>query len=276
MNDSATASTGFGPLLRRWRRFRRLSQLDLSLSANISQRHLSWLETGRSRPSRGMVIQLAEALEVPLRERNQLLDAAGFAAIYHERGLDDADMDAVRDALGRMLDNQMPYPGIVVDREWNVVMRNGCGEALMAAVGAALPPEAVGPDGRPNLAWMTAHPQGLRRLIVNWDAAAHSLIQRLREDLRRTRDPALRERLSALMDMAGDDEAGVREPAAPLMPMLSLDLRLGDQTLRLFSVIATFGTPQDITTDELRIESFFPADDASDYLLRALASSAPG
>ncbi len=263
-------SGSFGARLRGWRNLRRLSQLDLSLSANVSQRHLSWLETGRSQPSRSMVIQLAEALEVPLRERNQLLGAAGFAEIYQQRGLDETHMRAVNDALRRILDQQMPYPGLVVDRAWNLVMTNPSTDALLRAAGGdRLTSKALAPDGKINLALMTLHPEGLRPLIENWEGAARVFVQRLRQDLRQTGDAQLRQRLEDLISMAGElPELELEQ--APLLPMLTLDLKLGPEALKLFSVISTFGTPQDVTMDELRIESFFPADDSSDRLLRDL------
>jgi len=274
LDDSIDVGNGFGPRLRAWRRFRRLSQLELSLSAEISQRHLSWLETGRSQPSRKMVIQLAEALEVPLRERNTLLDAAGYAGVYRERGLDEEQMISVKGALRKMLDKQMPYPGLVLDRQWNLVMTNACTDAMLAGMGGERLWAEIGCESQPNLALLTLHPRGLRPLIANWDEAAREFTMRLRRDLARTGDPALRDRLSAMIELASDHDAPADTVAPPLMPMLTLDLRLGGNLLRLFSVISTFGTPQDVTTDELRIESFFPVDERSDALLRALAESA--
>ncbi len=259
----------FGVNLKRWRTLRRLSQLDLSLSANISQRHLSWLETGRSQPSRAMVLQLAEVLEVPLRSRNELLDAAGFASMYPQQGLEADAMQAVRQALRRMLDQQLPYPGLVVDREWNVMMTNACADALLQAAGADDLWQASGSDeGQRNLALLTLHPAGLRPMLANWNQAAHAFVQRLRADLSRSPDESLRQKTEALIALAGDIPEP-ELPGAPLLPMLTLDLRLGDQLLRMFSVISTFGTPQDVTTDELRIETFFPVDDTSEQIFRS-------
>ncbi|REJ83876.1 MAG: XRE family transcriptional regulator [Acidobacteria bacterium] len=288
-STASTASTGptgstgspasehaFGPRLRAWREFRRLSQLDLSLEAEISQRHLSWLETGRSQPSRKMVLQLSEALDIPLRERNALLGAAGYAALYRERGLDEEEMGTVNEALRKMLDQQMPYPGIVLDREWNVLMTNGCADAMLQALGGESLWSEIGCGEQPNLALLTIHPKGLRPLIANWDDAAREFTLRLKRDLAGTRDPVLRQRLERMIDMASDHRDPAELVAPALMPMLTLDLRVGEELLRLFTVISTFGTPQDVTTDELRIESFFPLDEASDRLLRLLASSGDG
>ncbi|MFK7955354.1 MAG: helix-turn-helix domain-containing protein [Lysobacterales bacterium] len=260
----------FGASLKRWRTMRRLSQLDLSLNANISQRHLSWLETGRSQPSRAMVLQLAEVLEVPLRSRNELLDSAGFASIYPQQGLEDDAMTSVRQALRRMLDKQLPYPGLVLDREWNVMMTNTCANALLNAVGGDDLWEASGSDeGKKNIALMTLHPAGLRPMLANWNEAANAFVQRLRADLTRSPDEPLRQKIEALIALAGDiPEADIAD--SPLLPMLTLDLRLGDQLLRMFSVISTFGTPQDVTTDELRIETFFPLDKISEQIFRRL------
>ena len=272
MAASLDIEIGFGSSLREWRLFRRLSQLELSLRANISQRHLSWLETGRSQPSRQMVLQLSETLDIPLRERNQLLNAAGFVSIYRERKLDEEQMGAVRGALRKMLDQQQPFPSLVVDREWNILMSNPCAKALLGAVIDDSRWDEIGGGERRNIALLTLHPRGLRPLIENWSEVAHSFVQRLRRDRDRTADPELRAHLAALIELGEDPPALRPVPSSQMLPMLSLDLRLGDQMLRLFSVISTFGTAQDVTADELRIESFFPLDSASDALLRQFSS----
>ena len=270
VSSAHTSPSGFGPQLRTWRQFRRLSQLELSLRADISQRHLSWLETGRSRPSRQMVVQLCETLDMPLRERNRLLHAAGFAALYRTGDLDDERMQAIRHGLRRMLDQQMPYPSLVVDREWNLLMMNPCAEALLGMLADESWWSEHG-DGRRNLALLTLHPHGLKPLIENWHEVALSFAHRLRRDLEATRDPDLRAALEPLLAMAGEP-AGRDEPDMDLLPILTLDLRLGDRLLRLFSIISTLGTAQDVTAEELRIESFFPADPDSESLLRGLGS----
>lgn len=256
---------GFGPNLRAWRTSRRLSQLELSLTADISQRHLSWLETGRSKPSRNMVVQLAEALDVPLRDRNRLLESAGFAALYRESSLDDEQMSQVREALNRIITQHMPFPSLVMDRQWNVLMMNKSAEALLASVAGVDWWTKYG-DGERNLALLTLHPKGLRPLISNWDEAAHAFIQRLRLDLERSTDSELRKRLEGMIALADYTPAPI--PTAPLLPLLTIDLTMGAACLRLFTTLSTFGTAQDVTTDELRIESFFPVDDESEALLR--------
>ncbi|MEM7083933.1 MAG: helix-turn-helix transcriptional regulator [Pseudomonadota bacterium] len=257
----------FGDVVRQWRKVRKLSQFELAMMASVSQRHLSCLETGRSRPSRPMVMQLAEALDIPLRDRNALLSAAGFAKVYRERGLDDEQMRSVRAALDQILAKQEPYPCVVIDRFWNIVQSNAAMKRLMTVVGEL----EVDAQTRSNLALLTLHPRGFRPFIVNFDQCVAPFVQRLHRDMLRYSDretAAFFERVKVLtgdighIDLQADDA---------LMPTLPLELGFGDVRVALFSVIATFGTPQDITTDELRIESFFPADDVSRQFLESLA-----
>lgn len=255
-----TAAQDFSAICREWRTFRKLSQLDLALAANVSQRHVSWLETGRSAPSREMVIRLADAMEIPLRERNVLLQSAGYAAAYAESRLDDPSMAPVLAALERMLRHHEPLPALVVDRFWNVKMKNSAADLLLGLGGdldAML--EDVGADGKINLALLTVHPKGLRPFIANWDEAAPAFVRRLRSEAMAARDPALQAQVGRLVELAGlDEEDGpVREG---LLPILPLDVEVDGLRLSLFSVMSTIGTPQDVTTDELRVESFYPAD----------------
>jgi transcriptional regulator with XRE-family HTH domain len=261
----------FGHALKSWRAARRISQLELSLAARVSQRHISWLETGRSHPSRGMVLQLAEALDVPLRERNELLAAAGFADVYREHDLDDAHMAAVRNALGAMLAGHEPYPCMVLDRLWNIVMQNRAAERLLSLAG---PLEerwrAIGAGAQPNIALLTLHPQGFKPLIANFDAVADAFIVRIQRDMARYANDATREEYRTLLALLDEYEVSPDLASNDLLPALTIDLQLGDETLRLLSVVSTFGTPQDVTTDELRIESFFPGDETSRAFLVAL------
>ena len=258
----------FGNVVRQWRKVRKLSQFELALMASVSQRHLSCLETGRSRPSRPMVMQLAEALDIPLRDRNELLSSAGFSKLYRERGLDDAQMESVRVALEQILEKQEPYPCVVIDRCWNIVKANRAMQQLMSVAGEL----NVDSYTRNNQALLTLHPEGLRPFITNFNDTVAPFVQRLRRDtLRYSDDETSRffDKVKALVD----DVVIVDVPGdAPLMPTLPLELRFGELNIALFSVIATFGTPQDVTTDELRIESFFPADESSRIYLEALAS----
>lgn len=263
-------STVFGEALRQWRRLRKLSQFDLALTASVSQRHLSYLENGRSRPSRPMVMQLADALDVPLRDRNQLLSAAGFAAIYQERGLDAEQMTAVRRALEQILSAHDPFPCFAFDRLWNIVLMNRATSGLFGN------PEDYGlPAGSQiNIAELTLSPTGLRPLIANFDELLPSFLTRLRRDQMRYIDDEAKRTYERFFTLV-DDSALPKQPAdAPLLPTLTLELNLLNTTISLFSVIATFGTPQDVTTDELRIESMFPADEHSREVLIGLAELA--
>jgi len=259
-----TAAQDFSAICREWRMFRKLSQLDLALAANVSQRHVSWLETGRSAPSREMVIRLSDAMEIPLRERNVLLHAAGFAAAYAESELDEPLMAPVFAALQSMLTHHEPLPALVVDRFWNVKMRNAAADRLLELVGdqdAVLPDGATGDEI--NLALLTVHPRGLRNLITNWEEVAPAFVRRLRNEAVATRDPNLQawiEELVQLAELVGNDSP----TTGRLLPILPLELALGEIRLSLFSVISTIGTPQDVTTDELRVESFYPADAATE------------
>lgn len=257
------AATDFQAVCRRWREHRRLSQLDLALAANVSQRHLSWLETGKSKPSREMVVRLAEAMAVPLRERNVMLRAAGFTPAYRETAIDEPVMAPVLDALERMLSHHEPLPAVVVDRAWNVVRRNEAAALLLGIGGepeAML--EAIGCGDVFNLALATLHPRGLRPFIANWDEAAPAFVRRLQQEALSSGDIELQARFAEYIAIA--DVPDTTEPVTGgLLPVLPLEIRMGDLELSLFSVIATFGTPQDVTTDELRIEAFYPTDDAT-------------
>lgn len=261
----------FGHALRSWRAVRKVSQLQLGLAAGVSQRHISWLETGRSRPSRGMVLQLAEALEVPLRERNALLGAAGFADLYREHDLEAAHMESVRGALEAILDGHEPCPCVVMDRLWNLVRLNRAAERLFSLAGPLDERwREIGVEGPPNLALLALHPKGFRPLIANFDAIAEDFVLRIRRDMARYADAGTREAFRTLLSALCEHDVGGGDPPGELLPTLTLDLVLGERRLRLLSVVSTFGTPQDVTTDELRIESFFPADEASRELLRDL------
>lgn len=252
----------FGALLRDWRVRRRLSQLELSVRAAASTRHLSYLENGRARPSREMALHLADELDVPLRERNRLLVAAGFAPVYPESHLSDASLAPASDAIDRILAAQDPYPAIVVNRRWDVVAAND-GLALFAElVAPALLADPI------NVVRASLHPDGLAPHISNLHEYAGHLVGRIRRDVETTADPGLGELLAEIADYPS--VASLPPATAPggwggaLLP-LRLDTPRGE--LSLFSTIATFGTPHDITLDELSIELFFPADDATAAVL---------
>ncbi len=255
----------FGGLLREFRRGRRLSQLDLSLHAEVSQRHLSFLESGRARPSRDMVVQLSEALDLPLATRNRLLGAAGFAGIYPRRQLDAAEMAPVRTALERMMSLHEPFPALVVDRSWNLVMANRALPKLLDLLGGG---EAIAKRvGGMNLMRMTLHPEGLRPYIQNFDEIATHLLTRAAHEAMDYRE--LDRLLSEVLKYPGLPARSKHvDRSTSMLPILPMQLSLNDTQLSLFTTLTTFGTPMDITTDELRIENLYPADEASDRLMR--------
>jgi transcriptional regulator with XRE-family HTH domain len=255
---------GVGPLLRDWRQRRRRSQLDLALDAGVSARHVSFVETGRSRPSAEMVLALAEQLEVPLRDRNQLLLAAGYAPLYGERPLDDPDMTPVREALELVLRGHEPYPAAVVDRWWEMVAANG-GIALLTE---GVAPELLAPPA--NVMRVALHPDGMAPRIVNFAEWRAHLLERLRHQVSVTGDAALGALYEEVAGYPGPPDAGARHGAGGEV-FVPLVFRSAGRELRFFSTVATFGTAVDITMSELAIESFFPADAATAEVLRALA-----
>ena len=268
-------ATAFGGLLRRWRAARRMSQLDLSLHARISSRHVSFLETGRAQPSRDMVLGLCGALDVPLRDRNALLFAAGFAPAYRETDLADPDAAQARWALQLILRRHEPFASVAFDRRWNVLMANTpwLRLAAMADPGlAGLTPCEVIPAPRPNLLQLLFDRPGLRESIENFEEVASTLLARIERellletdanDIRRTY--FARPELQALRDRA--------RPGAQHAMILPLRIRRGDLRARLISTMTTLGTAQDVTLQELRVESFYPADAETEQLLRGLAAT---
>lgn len=251
--------SGFGPLLREWRRARRKSQLALALDADVSPRHLGFMEIGRSHPSREMVLTLANALEVPMRERNDLLSAAGFAPIYRDIGWDDAQLAHIRKALQRILAKQEPYPAVVMDRYWNIGMMNDAGRRFFALFLA----EGSG-GASPNVLRAMFDPSLLRPYVSNWEEVAQGLIQRMhRESVGgMDADPKVRELLAELLAYPGVPRRWATPDfeTAPI-PVIPVSFRKGNLRLSFFSTVTTLGTPQDIRLQETRIESFFPADE---------------
>lgn len=271
----ATASRAtpqnFKSICRQWRQFRKLSQLDLALAANVSQRHVSWLETGRSQPSREMVVRLSDAMEIPLRERNVLFQSAGYATTYSESKLDEPAMAPVLDALNHVLLHHEPLPAVVIDRLWNIVRKNAAADLLFSIDGdPAEMLERIGDKGEFNLALLTLHPEGLRKYLVNWEQAAPAFIRRLKSDAQASGDPVVQEEFARYIQLAGP--MAEHDPIAEsLLPILPLELNVNGLELSLFSVISTFGTPRDITTDELRIEAFYPTDTKTAEFFRSLS-----
>lgn len=271
--DIASDHASFGALLRDVRRTRRLSQLELSLQAEVSQRHLSFLESGKARPSREMVVQLSTTLDLSMRERNRLLHSAGFVGLYPQRTLDANDMAPVRAALDLLLHHQSPYPAIVVDRAWNLVTQNTSMQRLLGVLGDPDARwQAVCGDGPRNILKLTLHPEGLRPYIVNLDVLAPAILARTaREALEH---PEIQPVLDTVLAYPGLPRAYRQIDLAIITPpVVPTHLRLLGQDLRLFTMLATFGTPLDVTTDELRVELFFPADDASRVLLEQLSAT---
>lgn len=265
-----TTRSEFASCVRSWREYRKLSQLDLALTAEVSQRHISWLETGRSSPSREMVIRLSEAMGVPLRERNDLLLAAGYAAVYTENDLADPGMEPILDALKQVIHHHENYPAVVVDRFWNVKMKNSMADVLFDLMGDVDEIwREIADTGDKNLALLTLHPKGLRPYIKNWDQIAPAFVRRLQREASTSGDRELNKHVERLVEIAGVSHFG-NDPSAALLPVLPFEIDLGSITICLFSVISTFGTPQDITTDELRVECFYPNDEKTRFFFENL------
>ncbi|HEY9628224.1 MAG TPA: helix-turn-helix domain-containing protein [Coleofasciculaceae cyanobacterium] len=257
----------FGLLLKQWRSQRGFSQLDLAVMSQVSQRHISFLESGRAKPSREMVLQLADVLEIPLRQQNLMLTTAGFAPIHAETDLSAPEMASVRKALDFMLQQQEPYPAIVVDRYWNLLLTNQAATRLLTAF---ISPEQLQAhfyrDGKINLMRAMFHPQGFRPFVVNWEDFSGHLLQRLhREAIAEGESEQSKTLLDELMRYPGIAEVWHRsEQLAQSNLLLTVHLKRADLELKFFSTIATLGTPYDITLQELRIECLFPADDATE------------
>jgi transcriptional regulator with XRE-family HTH domain len=265
----AAAPAGVGRLLRQWRAQRGLSQLDLSGEAGISARHLSFVETGRAQPSREMVLLLSRALDVPLRDRNDLLIAAGYAPIYRQTDLAAPAMAQVRRALDFILRQQEPYPALVLDRHWNVLAVN---EGTTRVQAHFLDPAAVAALGPPNAMRLMFHPHAFRPFIANWEATAASLIQWLHRDaVGGTGDARTRALLDELLSYPDVPRQWRRlDLDVSTAPFLPIEFSRGDVTLCYFTTLTSLGTPHDITLQELRIESFFPADDVTEEATRQL------
>lgn len=263
----------FGDALRELRRVRDLSQMALAEVAGTSQRHVSFLELGRSQPSRAMVVQIAESLSLTLANRNRLLVTAGYSAMYPQRSLDEAAMEPLKQALQRMLVHHKPYPAIVIDRRWNLVLMNSVVPRLFALVGDADAVwRQVAPDGAHNVLRMVLHPAGLRPYIRNFEDVARMLLGYVQREA--AQNVAAAEMLEALLREAGlPRRLRAAEPMPQPTPAFAMHLEALGVRLSLFTMISTFGTPQDVTAEELRVGSFYPADDASDAFLRNLPTS---
>ncbi len=265
---TASIPSPFGERLRHWRQRRRLSQLDLAHVADVSTRHLSYVETGRASPSRDLVLRLLNRLDIPLRERNALLAAAGFAPMYREQALDAPDMASARAAVQRILDCHEPWPALAMDRHWNLVMANRMVPMLMAGAAPTLLQAPV------NVLRLSLHPEGLAPRIANLRQWREHLFERLRQQIHATGDDAL---AALLAELKGYPDAFGREAVAlpgehhgVLMPF---QFQTPHGVLHLVSTTTVFGSPVDVTLQELALETFFPADEASAATLRSVARS---
>jgi transcriptional regulator with XRE-family HTH domain len=259
--------TSFGTLLKQWRERRSISQLDLALSSQVSQRHISFLESGRAKPSQEMVLQLATVLEIPLRHQNLMLSAAGFAPIHAETDLSAPEMTSISKAIGFILRQQEPYPAIVIDRYWNLLLAN---QGAIRLLNTFIDPEQLQTrfciDGKINLMRVVFDPQGLRPFIANWEELAEHLLQRVHREA----NASIESEQSTLLFNSLISDPSVLElwngssRTTHNDLILTTHLRHNNLDLRFFSTIATLGTPYDITLQEIRIECLFPADDVTE------------
>jgi len=266
------AAAPVGELIRHWRQHRRWSQLDLAAEAEVSTRHLSYMETGRALPSREMLLRLSERLQVPLRERNRLLTAAGYAPMYRERPWTDPALQPAHEAVQRVLTAHEPYPALAVDRHWNLLAHN----RALAAMLAGLPAQQLAPPV--NVLRLSLHPAGLAPRIVNLAAWREHLFERLAHQIQASGDPVLAQLASELRALPAP---GGEPPAGPAtaggLPALAVPLQLQSPagTLSFISTITVFGTPVEVTLSELAIEAFFPADAFTARVLADMAAASP-
>jgi transcriptional regulator with XRE-family HTH domain len=259
------ARTGFSYLLRRWRSGRRMSQLDLALEAAVSARHISFLESGRAQPSREMVLKLANALQVPFREQNILLQAAGFASVFRETSLDAAEMANVRRALELILRAHEPFRALAMTRYWDAVMVNRPQAALLThLLNRPIPPLTILSPPRPNVLRLLFEAAELRSLLVNWETVARVVLHRVHREALWARDEGLAALAHELGTCLPSPSSVSDVPAEVSSVVIPMEVRSGSEVLRFFSTITTLGAPQDITLQELRVEAFFPADDRTE------------
>jgi transcriptional regulator with XRE-family HTH domain len=256
---------GAGELLRWWRESRHLTQLELALQANTSVRHISFVETGKAAPSQDMLIRLASVLDVPLRDRNVLLQAAGYAPVYRETRLDHPRMRHVRAALELILGQHEPRSAVACDRHWNIVMANSAFVRFLTmtlgAPPASLSPLTVATTPSVNMLHLLFDPKAVRRIILNWEPVAKSILTRVHRHAAWTRDDTMRRLVRTILEYPGvPAHWGELDLEAPQDLVLPIELDFDGKTLKLLSTVTSLGTPQDITLQELHIEAFFPAD----------------
>lgn len=264
MTTTTEAGPTVGQLLRTWRQRRRLSQLELAGTSRVSARHLSFVETGRARPTREMILHLSEHLEVPLRRRNEMLLAGGFAPVYPEHHLAEPPMSAVSDAVTQILDAHHPYPAVVVDSHWELVAANTATNLLLQ--GSA--PHLLEPPV--NVLRLSLHPDGMAARILNLEQWRAHLLARLDRQARATGDPALHGLHEELRALPVRDSSDSTSPQDPYPLVVPLRCRVGEHELSLFSMTTVFGTPLDVTVSELAIETFYPSDAATAATLHQL------
>ena len=245
-----------------------MSQLALAIEADVSPRHVSFVETGRAQPSRDMVLHLATVLDVPLRERNSLLLAAGYAPLYKESPLDAPEIRAVRAALDAILSKQEPYPAVVMNRHWDIVATNSAASLFFGFLRDNRPVTS------PNVVRMMFDPSELRPCVTNWDAVGESLVRRVyREAVGGVPDEKTNALLAEVLGFPGVPTKWARsDPNVPIVPLIPIAFSKSERNFTFFSAITTLGTPQDVTLQELRIECFFPMDDETDQNIRVLSS----
>lgn len=263
-----TAARPIGDLLREWRQRRRLSQLTLACDAEISTRHLSFIETGRSQPSRAMILHLSEQLAIPMRDRNILLVAAGYAPIFPERSLDDPALQSVRKAIDLVLERQKPYPAFALDRHWTIAASNGALPEVYVGVAPHLMQPPI------NALRLTLHPDGLAPRIANLSEWRQHSLARLRRQIDVTADPVLLELLRELSQYSGSGgknhlAVSTEEPAVAIPFCIRTERGL----LTFFTTTTMFGSPVDITLSELAVECFYPADAATAQIVRETAAT---
>jgi transcriptional regulator with XRE-family HTH domain len=259
-HDTHTEPRELGAMLRHWRALRGKSQIDLSLDAGVSQRHISFIESGRSAPGRDTLLTLAQALEVPLRERNGLLLAAGYAPVYSDAAWNDQEMRSITRALERVLRQNEPYPAVAMDRYWNVFMTNEAAPRFFNRF--------IDLDARPkprNMLHLMFDPNGMRPFIANWDVASKALLERVRrEAVGHVLDETTRALLAGLLAYPDVDESAGAHALQPPLPMVPLSFMREGRTYHYFSLVSTVGTPQTIAAQELRIECLFPLDETTE------------
>lgn len=263
----------FGRLLKEWRGRRGFSQLRLAIVAQTTQRHLSFIESGRAQPSREMILRLAAAMELPLRQQNALLLAAGYAPAWSERDLSAPDLEMVSRALDYMLDQHEPYPAFVIDRRWNLLRANAGAARLTEFLTG--PPTADTAAEPVNLALALMSPDGLRPFIANWQEVALHFLRGVQSDAQTDGTPETAALLSRLLALPEVSELSDIAPENPELPVLPIHFRRDGTSLRVFTTIATLGTPREVTLEEIRIEFFFPFDEGTANLFRGWVGAPP-